>query len=132
MCDDAMGNGIILVCIYPVVDTHTIRGLASESDCGWFTTETRDVVPKPLDRSPLIAKTQILDLARGTREAENVETVVDGYDDDVFGLNKVLGVVEWTVGVANGKSSSVGKAKNRLVRLHVVGYIRTSGLGPDV
>jgi hypothetical protein len=52
----------------------------------------------------LVTQPEILRLARNAGEAEYVNPVVDGDDDDVLSLGEVLAVVERTVRVANGET----------------------------
>lgn len=102
--NDAVDNRVLLVGVRPVVDGDTARRLAGNGNLARVAAEAPDVVANPLDSSSLVAETQVGSLARGAGETEDVDSVVDGNDDNVLSVGKVLTVVERTVGVTNGES----------------------------
>lgn len=102
--NDAIDNGVLLVGVRPVVHGDTTRRLARNGNLARVAAKAPDVVANPLDSSSLVAESQIGSLTRGTGEAEDVDSVVDGNNDNVLGVGKVLAVVERTVGVSNGES----------------------------
>ena len=106
MRNDAVDDGILLIRIGPVVDGDSSGRLARDCDFAGIAAELPDVVANPFDGCSLIPKPEILCLARGTREAKDVEPVVDRDDDDVLCVGKVFARIEWAVCVSNGESCS--------------------------
>lgn len=88
--NDAVDNGVLLVCVGPVVNSDTSRRLARDGNLAGVAAELLDVVSNPLDGRSLVAETEILRLAWSAREAENVESVVDRNDDNIFAVGKVF------------------------------------------
>lgn len=78
--------------------------MARNGDLLGIAAEASNVLPEPLDSGALVTQPEILRLARNAGEAEYVNPVVDGDDDDVLSLGEVLAVVERTVRVANGET----------------------------
>jgi hypothetical protein len=98
---------ILLVCIRPVVDGNSSGRLARDGDFVGITAEVLDVVADPFDSCSLIAETEVLRLARGSRKAKDVEPIVDCDDDDVLCVGKVFARVERAVCVSNGEPCSL-------------------------
>lgn len=53
-------------------------GLSTENNARWVTTETSNVVAKPLKSNPLVPDSEVLGIeCRGIGKAEDVESVTD-------------------------------------------------------
>jgi hypothetical protein len=59
-----------------------------------------DVISYPLDGETLVQKSWVHGMVRNPWEAEDVDAVVEGHDDNVLGVGEKLAVVERGVGVA--------------------------------
>lgn len=103
-CDEAVDNGILDVSVRPVVHGDATGGLARDGDLCRVTAEAGNVVADPFQGGALVSQAEILGLAWGTWEPEDVDTVVDCDYDDILSICKVLAIVERAVRVANGKT----------------------------
>lgn len=104
--------------------------MAEDDDSRWIASEASNVVSKPFDRGPLIAKSSILFNAWSSREAKDAQAVVDGHDYYILVVCKILAVVVWAVWTGNGKAAAMEEGKDGLLGL--TGVLIRSRLGPDV
>lgn len=90
-------DGIVLVCVRPVVNCGATGGLSEDDDPIRVAAETKDVVFNPFHCRALVAKTGVLFDTWSTGEAKDSKTVVHCYHDHVFIIGEVLAGVEWGV-----------------------------------
>lgn len=95
--DNAADNGTLLVGVRPKVDFLAPNRLSKDSDLLRVTTKRSNVIMNPFDSNSLIAETEVGRLAWGSREAEDVNSVVNSNNDDVLRARKILAVVESSV-----------------------------------
>lgn len=69
-----------------------------------ITTEDQCVVPNPFNRQPLIHQTEILFRVRTARKSEDINTIVYGYDDNIFVLCEVCATIERSICISSGKA----------------------------
>lgn len=130
MRDDASHGWIFLVSIGPIVDRGATSRLAEDDDPMWIASKAGNVVTKPFDGRSLISKPSILFDAWRSREAENAQAVVDGHDDDIFVICKILTIVEWTVWPRDSEAAAMEEGEDGLFNL--VGMCIRCRLGPDI
>lgn len=82
--DDAVDNGILLVGVGPKVDCLTPDRLSKDSNLLGITTKRSNIIANPFDSSTLIAETEVGRLAWGSREAKDVNSVVNRNNDDIL------------------------------------------------
>jgi hypothetical protein len=97
-------NRITRVRVGPPVNRNAAGGLPENGDLLRIATEAGDIVANPLDGETLIAEAEVLGNTRGTREAEDIEAVVEGDDNDILGVSEILALVECAVGIADGEA----------------------------
>lgn len=105
MGDDAVDNGILLVGVGPKVDYLTPDRLSKDSDLLRITTKRSNIIANPFDPNALIAETEVGRLAWGSREAEDVNSIVNR-NNDILRTRKILTVVESSVSASIVESSS--------------------------
>ena len=76
--------------------------MAEDRNFVWITAEASDIVTDPFDCKPLISKAEVVMFEIwGTREAEDVESIVEGDNHSVLCLGQILPAVERAVDVAS-------------------------------
>lgn len=101
---DAADNGILLISVGPKVNCLTPNGLPKDSDLLRITTKRGNIIANPFNTNALIAKAKVSRLARGAREAKDVNLVVDRNNDDILRAGKIIAVVECSVGASKVES----------------------------
>lgn len=99
--NDAVDDGVLSIGVGPVVDGHAAGRLARDGNLLRVTAKGADVVADPFDGSALVAEAGVLGDAWVAGETKDVEAVVDGDEDGVLGLGKVLTIIKGAVCVAN-------------------------------
>lgn len=64
---------------------------------GAIAAERGDVVADPFDGETLVEEADVLGQAGCAREAEDIDAVVDGDDENILSVGEILAVVEWSV-----------------------------------
>ena len=98
--DQTVNDGILWVGIGPIIHGDAARRLAKDGDLGAVAAEGGDVVAHPFDCKPLVEETDVLGQVWRAGEAEDIDPVVEGYNDDILGGGEVLSIVEGRVGAA--------------------------------
>lgn len=128
MGNEPADDGIFSVCVCPVIYRHTARRLSEYDDAGRVAPEAGDVIAHPFHGHALVSEAKVLRRLGASGEAKDVESIGNRHNDDILFTGQDLAVVERTVAVPNGESSTVEENKHRLEL--VAGVERL--LSPDV
>lgn len=104
MGDDAADNGILLISVGPKVNCLTPNRLSKDSNLFRITSKRSNIIADPFNANSLIAKTKVGRLAWSSREAEDVNSVVNRNNNNILRACKILAVVEWSVGASKIES----------------------------
>lgn len=104
MGNDAADNGILLISVGPKVNCLTPNGLSKDSDLLRITSKRGNIISNPFNTNALITETKVGRLAWGSREAEDVNSVVNRNNNDILRVCKVLAVVERSVSASKVES----------------------------
>lgn len=85
---------IFRVCVSPESDSGTSGRLSKDGDLLWVTSEGSNVVANPFHGQALVLESEILGIAWSTWVPEDVNSEVEGDDDNVFRIGKVFAIVE--------------------------------------
>lgn len=104
MGNDAADNGILLISVGPKVNCLTPYRLSKDSNLFRITSKRSNVIANPFNANSLIAKTKVGRLAWSSREAEDVDSVVNRNNNNILRACKILAVVEWSVAASKIES----------------------------
>lgn len=74
----------------------------------------------------MIEQPEVLYFARGTGVAKDIDTLIDGDDDNVFLIGKILALVKQNVGTRNSESSTMNSEQ------HCLWSLACCSFGPDI
>lgn len=104
-----MDDRILLISIRPPVDSCTARRLASDNNLLCISAKCCNVLLEPFHRQTLVTQSKVSICVRCSRETENVQSIVDGDNNDILVVSEVLAICEWCVGVTASKTCRMSK-----------------------
>lgn len=100
MGDNAADNGILLISIGPKVNCLTPNRLSKDGNLVRITSKRSNIIADPFNSNSLIAKTKVGRLSWSSREAEDVNSVINRNDNNILRVCKILAAIEWSVGAS--------------------------------
>lgn len=78
--------------------------MASNDNLLWAASKGRDVLLYPFDSEALIFQAEVSISAWSAWKTEYVESIVDGYDNDILSIGEILSLGEGSICIATGKA----------------------------